>query len=110
MTQDFRQPGPREIGAAPAPRPTARKGPDGVADPRHPAGMPPPLQAQRLVLTILRLMALAFLLAGVVLLLQPQDWLPGGVGPFVGLALIFVALSDLAAARVLARVWARRKN
>lgn len=82
MTRDFRQSAILPAPALPGPR--------------------------RLVVRVLRWSALAFLLAGLWLYFARPDFLPPDAVPIVAFALVAVALSDWAAARLLRRIWSVR--
>jgi hypothetical protein len=87
MTQDFRQPTPNAMNVSKADR--ADKG-------------------KRVVILTLYASSIAFLLAGVWLLVAEQSVFDAEVAPIVGTAFIFTAISDVAVVAVLKRLWTRR--
>jgi hypothetical protein len=93
MTRDFRQPSPHRIG----PQPASTAGSPGE-------------QGQRVLLRSLLFASLVFVCAGVWLLTQAQDLIPPDVAPILGMALIFVAMTDALLARFLKRLWERKRN
>lgn len=106
MTQDFRQPSPKSIGAdTPDPRvgvPVSEKLPPspGLRSPPAPA-------ARALILNMLGLWAVVFVLGGIAVLVFEPEFLPAEVRPILGFALIVLGVSDWIAARFLRRLWRR---
>jgi hypothetical protein len=91
VTQDFRQRSPHQIGLGQAKPPAVE-------------------QAQRLVVRTLSFSAVAFICAGAWLLTQEQSLIPPEVAPLLGLALIFVAVTNVLLARFLKRFWTRKQG
>jgi hypothetical protein len=101
MTQDFRQSGPTSIDGA-ALEPAKQTGPTPAM---RAAGLPTP---QALVLKVLYGSALVFLVLGIALLVAEQSFLPADISPFVAIAFILTAVSDLVAVKFLKAVWSRQ--
>lgn len=84
MTQDFRQPGPNPSRVLQSTRMDA---------------------SRRVVLSTLYASAVAFMLAGVWLLVADQSFFDAEIAPWVGMAFVITALSDVVAVAVLKRLW-----
>lgn len=82
MTQDFRQASPAQADAV--------------------VGLDP---GRRMVLMSLYASSVAFLLAGIWLLVAEQDWFAADIAPIIGGALVFTAISDVLVVAVLKRLW-----
>lgn len=106
MTQDFRQPSPKSIGAD---TPDTRAAVPGSGQPDAAQGRcPPPAPAARaLILSMLGLWAGVFVLGGIAVLVLEPEFLPAEVRPILGFALIVLGISDWIAARFLRRLWRR---
>ncbi len=85
MTQDYRQPGPSQIRDKPS----------------------TPMDAhRRVVILTLYASAFAFMLAGVWLLVAGQSFFDAEIAPWVGMAFVITAVSDVVVVSVLKRLWA----
>ena len=108
MVQDFRQQGPRHIGAEEPANTEPSQGRQSGKGPE--IRLVPPPQAQRFVLKTLQTVAMVFLIAGIWLLTQDQPWIEAGTAQILGTVLVLVAVSDFVLSRVLARLWTTRNR
>jgi hypothetical protein len=60
---------------------------------------------RRMVLMSLYASSVAFLLAGIWLLVADQDWFGADLAPIIGGALVFTAISDVLVVALLKRLW-----